>query len=147
IARLAAAADEAKTAETALRQSFAAESKRLERVRTYAFRRKRLLETLIHAIPGATEPQDEDHIWRSQKQAVIADLGWSISTPSYEEILARLRPFADAVRAHLQNADNTSTADVMLALETFEDWFETTHRKSFYALFDQYVQEVPVIDF
>jgi hypothetical protein len=37
----------------------------------------------------------------------------------------------------------SSTAE----LEAFEAWFEGAHGKSFYALFDQYVPEVPVVDF
>jgi hypothetical protein len=36
---------------------------------------------------------------------------------------------------------------VIPALEAFEAWFETAHGKPFYVLFDQYVPEVPVVDF
>ena len=45
------------------------------------------------------------------------------------------------------SAEAGSGAVVLDELERFETWFEGAHGKSFYALFDQYVPEVPVVDF
>jgi len=44
-------------------------------------------------------------------------------------------------------ADGEAPPAVAPELEAFEAWFEGAHGKSFYALFDQYVSEVPVVDF
>jgi hypothetical protein len=43
--------------------------------------------------------------------------------------------------------DGEAPPAVAPELEAFEAWFEGAHGKSFYALFDQYVSEVPVVDF
>jgi len=43
--------------------------------------------------------------------------------------------------------DERSTPDFASALEEFEAWYQGHAGEPFYALFDQYVPEAPLVDF
>jgi len=135
----------AQVAETELRKSLAEQIARLERKRTHAFRRTRLVRTLAEAVPEPTAGATPEDAWPRQSQAVCDELGWGALSESYRTILAQLAPVGRAVASRLEAPE--SDTDVTGALETFEAWFEATHGKPFYVLFDQYVPEVPVVDF
>ena len=147
LATYEAAAKAAQAAEHEVRQAMAAKVAQLERQRAFAFRRTRLVRTLAqHAGDAETKPEDA---WPAQRGAVRHELGWSEPSDAHERILARLEPVAAAVRRCCLDAadeDATSTA-VQQELAAFEAWYEDMHRSSFYALFDQYYPEVPVVDF
>jgi hypothetical protein len=145
VASFEASAKAAQTAEENLRKAMAEEVKRLERQRAFAFRRTRLVRLLAsHA--GMPESKPEE-VWQAQRRAVRDEIGWTGTSEAHEAILARLQPVGDAVRDHLCPKDGSEPADVKTELEAFEAWFEGAHGKSFYALFDQYFPEVPVVDF
>ncbi len=145
VAGFESAAKTAQVAEADLRKRMAEQIGRLERQRAFAFRRTRLIRTLAgSAGPEASEPEQ---VWGAQRQAVRDELGWTGKSESYDAILARLQPVALAVWKCACAVDGEAPPAVAPELEAFEGWFEGAHGKSFYALFDQYVTEVPVVDF
>ncbi len=145
MAAFEASAKAAQVAEEDLRKAMTEQVKRLERQRAFAFRRTRLVRLLAgHA--GTPESKPEE-VWQAQRRAVRDELGWTGASEAHEAILARLQPVAAAVHNHLCGKENSAPAEVMAELEAFEAWFEGAHGKSFYALFDQYFPEVPVVDF
>lgn len=144
LAQFETAAQAAQVAEAELRKALALQIAKAERQRTHAFRRARFVRALATSAAGAEEA---DTAWPRQRQAVCEELGWGPLSKSYEDILARMEPLAGAVRACLVTPEAEEAAAVVRELDAFETWFETTHGKPFYVLFDQYVQEVPVVDF
>jgi hypothetical protein len=145
LAEFESAAKSAQVAEAELRKTMTEQIGRLERQRAFAFRRSRLVRTLTgSAGTGASEPEQ---VWAAQRQAVREELGWTGASEVYDAILARLRPVGLAIRTCACAREGEVTPPVMPELEAFEAWFEGAHGKSFYALFDQYVPEVPVVDF
>jgi len=145
VAEFESAAKTAQAAEAELRKRMAGEVARLERQRAFAFRRTRLIRAL--AASAGTAKSEPEEVWRAQRQAVRDELGWTSDSDAYDAILARLQPVASAVWKCACAADGEPPAAVAPELEAFEAWFENAHGKSFYALFDQYVTEVPVVDF
>ena len=146
LATYEAAAKAAQAAEEDMRKAMAAEVARLERQRAFAFRRTRLVRALAqHAGAPDTKPEEA---WLAQRQAVRNELGWSEPSAAHDSILARLEPVARAVRHGVATeAGGAAPAAVQEQLAAFEAWFESAHGTSFYALFDQYFPEVPVVDF
>jgi hypothetical protein len=150
LATYEAAARSAQAAEEELRKRMAAEVARLERQRAFAFRRTRLIRTLAqHAGAAETKPEEA---WLAQRHAVRNELGWSEPSDAHDRILAHLEPVATAVRScanaeAAEGAPKDASAAVQEELAAFEAWFEEAHGTSFYALFDQYFPEVPVVDF
>ena len=145
VAEFESAAKAAQVAETELRKTMAVQIARLERQRAFAFRRTRLIRALAGSTgAGASEAEE---IWRAQRQAVRDELCWTGTGEAYEAILARLQPVAWAVWQRVCAVEGEVLPAVVSELEAFETWFEGVHDKSFYALFDQYVSEVPVVDF
>ena len=139
-----AAAAAAKESEDALRRQMTAEIARLERNRAFAFRRTRLIRTLVQAASAA---ETEDDALAAQRRAVCNELGWEHQSDSYGVILARLQPVGKCVwNCACKDGDGTAS-EVLAELSVFETWFEETNGKSFYVLFDQYYPEVPVVDF
>ena len=92
-------------------------------------------------------PSEPELVWGAQRQAVRDELGWTGKSDAYDAILVRLQPVALAVWQWACAVDGETPPAVAPELEAFETWFEGAHGKSFYALFDQYVPEVPVVDF
>lgn len=135
----------AQAAEAELRRSLAEQIARLERRRAFAFRRARLVRALAEAVPQDVSAEKPGEAWPHQSQAVCNELGWGALSESYRTILAQLAPVGSAVA--LRMASPESNVDVVGVLEVFEAWFESAHGKPFYVLFDQYVPEVPVVDF
>jgi hypothetical protein len=164
VAEFEAAAKTAQTAEAHLRKTMAEQIGRLERQRHFAFRRTRLIRTLAAVadkpMPEAetesearpespAEPRSEPGaIWAEQRRAVRDELGWTGESKAHDAILAQLEPVGQAVWQCASATQAGVASAVQSELEKFEIWFEGTHGgASFYALFDQYVQEVPVVDF
>jgi hypothetical protein len=135
----------AQAAEAELRKSLAEQIARLERRRSHAFRRTRLVRALAEAVPPGLDPEKPEEAWGPQAQAVSEELGWGALSDSYRAILAQLAPVGAAIARRI--AAPEAEVNVLPALEAFEAWFEGAHGKPFYVLFDQYVPEVPVVDF
>ena len=134
-------AEHVKAAESAYRKSAAAEIARHEAARVTAFRRVRLLRLLEQAAATSDDPAEAI---AAQKRRLCQELGWSGDLPAETAVLDRLQPVCHAVSDY-----RASDGDQRLkqSLTDFETWFETERRAPFYALFDQYVQETPVVDF
>ena len=144
IAEFENAAKAAQEAEVSLRRKAAEEVARIERQRAFAFRRARLVRTLL---ASAATAEAADAAIGMQERAICDELGWVGASAAHREILDRLRPVGRAVWQCGCGADGGTPADVTAQLEEFEAWFEATRGNSFYSLFDQYVAEVPVVDF
>ena len=146
LATYEAAAQSAQAAETDLRKRMAAEVARLERQRAFAFRRVGLVRALAQHAGAADAPAEE--AWLAQRHAVRNKLGWREPSEAHDRILAHLEPAARAVRACVHGSgEDDAAASVQEELAAFETWFEGAHGTPFYALFDQYFPEVPVVDF
>ena len=143
VAEFEAAAKTAQAAEAELRKRVAEQVGRLERQRAFAFRRTRLIRTLATSANVGAEASEPEQVWGAQRQAVRDELGWTEPSDNYDAILVRRQPVWQCACA----ADGEAPPAVAPELEAFEAWFEGAHGKSFYALFDQYVSEVPVVDF
>jgi hypothetical protein len=152
VAEFEAAAKTAQIAETELRKTMAEQIGRLERQRAFAFRRTRLIRTLA-AAAGTADVEETDEaearpiIWKRQQLAVRDELGWTDESKSYDAIIVQLQPVGLAVWQCACSAEAAASSHVQAELEKFETWFEAEHGKSFYALFDQYSPQVPVVDF
>jgi hypothetical protein len=155
VAQFESAAKATRAAEEELRKKLTEQIASIERQRAFAFRRTRLVRALAStADTGAaqegereTESDLEAKAWLQQRHAVREELGWTGESEAYDAILEQLRPVAAEVRRCACSGGPDDGADVLDELEKFETWYERTHGKSFYALFDQYVPEVPVVDF
>ncbi len=144
LAEFETAARSAQEAEKVLRKELADRIAKMERDRAFAFRRTRLIRTLADATAGA---EDEADAMAMQRRAVRTDIGWTGESDSHAAILDKLRPVGQAVWQCACEDPEATAANVHTELQTFEAWFETTHGKPFYVLFDVYTPEVPVVDF
>lgn len=145
VADFEAAAEAAQQAELRLRRSMAEEIARIERERTFAFRRTRLVRLLASSATGA---EDEQAAVAAQSQAVCEEFGWSAETAAHKEILERLEPVGIAVWQYACAADaEVDSAATNDALRAFEAWFEAVRGQSFYRLFEHHVPDTPLVDF
>lgn len=155
VAEFETAAKATRAAEEELRKKLTEQIASIERQRAFAFRRTRLVRSLASAVEAGTADREgeadaaetEAKIWSGQRRAVRDELGWTRESEAYDAILAQLQPVGQAVWQCACSNEPGAGAVVLDELEKFENWFESTHGKSFYALFDQYVPEVPVVDF
>ena len=150
------AAHAAQSAETAYRAEAAREIARLERDRIYAHRRIRLVRLLADAavrceaaavevpaksaaaVTAVVAKVDAVSIAAAQRRAVAAEFGWDVDGERHKAVLDRLAPVAAAV---------TTNGAVRPALADFEHWYQGSAGAPFYALFDVYVPEAPLVDF
>lgn len=140
---LRAAAEHAAEAENAFRRDSAQRITVLERERAFAFRKLNLMRAVMKAVGAAAKP---DEAVAAGVAALRDELGWVGASAARTEVLER---FA-AVVAALVPADDGVAADRPdpgAALADFEAWYVETHPLPFWALFDQYVSETPVVDF
>jgi hypothetical protein len=144
VAEFEAAAKTAQQAEEALRKRLTQEVAQLERQRAFAFRRTRLIRVLATTAAAADA---EAAAVAAQRRAVHDELGWGGESEAHAAILDRLEAVGRAVWACTSAAGEGTAVAVTAQLEQFEAWFEATRGKPFYALFDQYYPEVPVVDF
>jgi len=156
VAEFESAAKATRAAEEELRKRLTEQIASIERQRAFAFRRTRLVRTLataadVNAAKPEAERRDEAVVaaeaWSRQRRAVREELGWTGESRAYDAILVQLQPVGQAVRHCACSSQPDAGAVVLDELEKFETWFEDAHGKSFYALFDQYAPEVPVVDF
>jgi hypothetical protein len=156
VAQFESAAKATRAAEEELRKKLTEQIAGVERQRAFAFRRSRLIRSLAAAVDtdaAKPEAKHEDEaeleakVWSQQRLAVREELGWTGESQSYDAILAQLGPLGSAVWQCARTDRPDAGTVVQDELEKFEAWFEGAHGKSFYALFDQYVPEVPVVDF
>jgi hypothetical protein len=138
------AARTAQEAEAALRKTMAAEIARLEREREFAFRRIRLIRLLASSAAGMAA---EDEAIAAQCRALRDEFGWDGESEAHKSILEEMRPLDRAVWQCVCEAEGGSHEAAATELAKFEVWFQAKHGTTFYALFDQYVPEAPLVDF
>lgn len=137
LTELHARAQTAAAEETAWRREAARRGRLLETVRAHAFRRWNLLRDLAAAMPG--EPEDRDAAVAHGLAQLRQRLGWpDPPDPSRQAVLDALRPVALALLGEGEPDE---------AVAAFEAWFEARTGGSFWALLDQPVQDMPVVDF
>ncbi len=141
---LKAAATSAHEAENALRKRMAEEIARLERQRAFAYRRLNLMNEIAKAVASA---EDGDAAVARGLAVLRTELGW---TSESETRKATLERFERVVRAAIAGLSSTETAesapDIADELSGFETWYESTYGKPFWVLFDQEIQEIPLVE-
>jgi hypothetical protein len=145
LATFEAAAAAAGETETAVRKRAHAEIAAAERERAFSYRRLNLMRTLARAMDGAGEK--EDAVGRGLA-VVRAELGWHDDSETRAETLARLAPVVGAAFANLAPVEDgePSVLDVAGVLADFEAWYERTYGRSFWVLFEQQVEELPLVE-
>ena len=134
---LHARAQTAAAEETAWRQEAARRGRLLEQTRAHAFRRWNVLRDLDAAMAG--EPEDRDAALARGIAQLRQRLGWpDAPDPARQAVLDALRPVALALLGKGEPDE---------AVAAFEAWFEARTGGSFWALLDQPVQDMPVVDF
>ena len=141
---LKAAATSAHESENALRKRMVEEIARLERQRAFAYRRLNLMNEVTKAAASA---EDEDTAVARGLAVLRTELGW---TSESETRKATLERFERVVRAAIAGLSSTETAesapDIADELSGFETWYESTYGKPFWVLFDQEIQEIPLVE-
>ena len=143
---LEATARSAGAAEAAFRREAAERIKTLERERSHAFRRLNLLRPIVEAVARA----ESEEMAVAGGQAILrAKLGWSNDSEARSAILTRFAAVVKGMFAtlHPPSERQAVPADILALLGAFEAWYEVVHRASFWDLFDQPMQETPVVDF
>ena len=143
---LQAAAHDAEAAEAAFRRNAAARIAALEQERAFAFRRVNFMRAVAEAVASA---EDKDAAVAHASAALRARLGWTSDSEARTAVVVRFAPVAEALFLALPSeADRpASPADVRAALASFEAWYDETHAKPFWTLFEHYIPETPLVDF
>lgn len=155
IAELEDAAKAAQRAEIAFRKGIAAEIARHERDRQFAFRRVDLASRMAVA---AQDRSARDEAIAAQIAALRAELGWYGDTPERTRIIEAWNKVAEAIWRETHGGDGGKAgadagagagagASVAASMLAFEAWFETEFGKPFLELFDQEIEELPVVEF
>ena len=142
-------ADRASAAESAFHRELTQRIKVLEQERAFAFRRLNLMQS----IAGAVATTEDQAIAVANSQALLrSELGWDEISNSRSAILSRFAPVAGAVFANLTPPSSdeghapSPDAEVINALADFERWYAASHPTPFWALFDRYVPEMPLVE-
>jgi len=143
VAEFEATAREAWQAEDALRTRMAEQLASLERRRAFAHRRMNLVRSLAGAAANA---ETEEAATAAQRGAIRRELGWGVESDFQRGVLDGLRPVGVLLWQSLRAVEVATPSAMLTALETFEAWFEATHGSAFYALFDQEVLEIPLVE-
>jgi len=152
IALFETAAEEAYAAESAYRQEAAARIQDLVTERANAFRRLNLVR-VIAATLAAHAGDEGDGAVAAARSAVRNELGWPQDSAPHEDVLDHLTPvFRSLLPAQgdgeVDEEDAEETVDAAVAhLRAFEAWYRDSKGSDFYALFDRYIPETPVVDF
>jgi len=148
--RLRTAADDAEAAEGTLRRDFAQRLKAAEAERAFAYRRLNLMRAVAEAVVAA---EDAESAVAGAIAVLRSRLGWATDSEARDAVQARFAPVAQAIVASLSPgaadapAAEAADADVVAALAEFEAWYANTHPVPFWALFETYLPETPVVDF
>jgi hypothetical protein len=142
---LKAAADAAEAAEAKFRREIAERTRALERERTFAFRRLNFMRAVADAVASA---ESEEIAVASALAVTRTRLGWTSDSEARDEVLTHFAPVARALFASLAPPEaEAEEVDVRQSLADFEAWYADTHEGPFWALFEHYMPETPVVDF
>jgi len=141
-------ADRASGAESAFHRELTQRIKALEQERAFAFRRLNLMQSIAQAVATTEEPA----IAVANGLALLrADLGWNEDSESRSTVLSRFAPVIERVFANLTPANEKAgpqapDAEVINSLAEFERWYAASHDTAFWALFDHYIPEMPLVE-
>jgi len=140
-------ADRASGAESAFHRELTQRIKALEQERAFAFRRLNLMQTIAQTVATTEEPA----VAVANSLALLrTELGWDEDSESRSAVLSRFAPVAEAVFVNLTppNEGRAPSPDsaVINALTEFERWYAATYPTPFWALFDRYVPEMPLVE-
>lgn len=138
---LAAATRTADAAEEALRTDFARAIATLAAERAQSYRRVNLIRAVADAVASG---EDEETAVAHGLAALRARLGWSADSEARTEVLERFAPVCVQAFAGLGEDE---AADPAGALAAFEAWYEAERGGSFWALFENWMPETPLVDF
>jgi hypothetical protein len=140
---LAGAAREAEIAETAYRREASARIAALESERAFAYRRLNWMKSVVAAVAGAED--ETDAIARSR--AALQDrLGWESIDTGRSDVLDRVDAIAAAAFAGIATGSAGEGSDVGATLAAFEAWYLEDRGRPFWALFQQSVVELPLVE-
>jgi hypothetical protein len=138
------AASTAGETEAALRKQMESEILRLERQRAFAFRRLNFMRLLSDGIEAA---ENEEAAVAMGCATVRTQLGWHSESETRTETLSRLTPVIQTTFACLNPAEaEPPTAKAVEALADFEAWYEARFGQAFWSLFEQQVEELPLVE-
>ena len=141
---LQAAANRAASEETAFRRESAQRIQALERGRSVAFRRLRLMEDVARF---AERAESEELAVAGCIAILQTKLGWTSDSEARSEILSRFGGIAKAIFAQARPEPEVPEQDVLAVLSDFEAWYAEQHGAAFWELFDQPMLETPLVDF
>jgi hypothetical protein len=141
---LQAAANRAASEETAFRRESAQRIQALERGRSVAFRRLKLMQDVARF---AERAESEELAVAGCIAILQTKLGWSSDSEARSEILSRFGGIAKAIFAQAQPEPEVPEPDVLAVLSDFEAWYAAQHGAAFWDLFDQPMLETPLVDF
>jgi hypothetical protein len=143
LSTLEAAAHAAEAEETSFRREAAARIETLDRTRTFAFRRLNVLRAMAEA---ARRAPDADTSVATQLSGIRERLGWgNVEEGTPRAVLEQLSALAACIDAEVRA--NAPSDDPCAELARFEDWYAERFGSPFWALFDRYSPETPVVDF
>ena len=145
LATFEAAAAAASQAEDALRKRMEIEVAAAERERAFAYRRLNLIRTLVRAVLPA---ESEEAAVGRGLAAVRAELGWESESDTRSETLSRLAGVVRATFGGLAPAKGGEApeADVPRSLADFEAWYVRADGRPFWVLFEQQIEEMPLVE-
>ena len=140
------ATDRTATAEADFRREIAERIKALENERAFAFRRLNLMRAIAEVVAGA---EGEEIAVAAATAVLRAKLGWSTDSEARDTVISRFAPVAQAMFASLAPSDDEDAPkpDVIASLADFERWYAENYPAPFWILFENYMQETPVVDF
>ena len=156
LATLLGTAEATKLEETAVRRAAAVRIAELEKARVKAYRRHHLVHLLGSATVGAL---DRETALAAQTATLAARLDWGEGiTLEQGEMIAAMAPLMtrvadasgvpspaepEAVALH----GTSQSADIVAALETFEQWFTTRFEGDFFRVFERHTPDARGTDF
>jgi len=140
---LKAAAAEAEAAGGFFRREAAGRFATLGRERAFAFRRLNLMRAVAEAV---VECDSEEIAVAAALAVVRSRLGWNSDSEARTQVLSRFAAVAQAMFDYVAAPEDAS-ASVYDALSRFETWYAEHHQTPFWALFEHYVAETPLVDF
>ncbi len=156
LATLLGMAEATKLEETAVRRAAAVRIAELEKARVKAYRRHHLVHLLGSVTAGAP---DRETALAAQTATLAARLDWGEGmTLEQREMIAAMEPLMtrvadasgvpspaepDAIASH----GASEPADVVAALETFEQWFATRFEGDFFRVFERHTPDARGTDF
>jgi hypothetical protein len=144
LAAFETAASAAGQAEASLRKQMEAEVLRLERQRAFAYRRLNFMRALSADIQSA---ENEEAALARGRAAVRAQLGWHSESETRAETLSQLAPVFQATFTCLAStAAEPLAGEVVKVLGDFESWYEARFERAFWALFEQQIEEMPLVE-